>query len=144
MSWQYPASWKPLRNPHLRMLLMRHLHEASDKRNGHHDPRSVSSLVALFFDQSRFAESPTAEIGNALFDEEEGRCVYRVAQSLLKAVRPHKPGHKIQAADWAMVRTLAQGACIILVRKGVGQFKADEAASPTPSQSPPAEPSPQA
>lgn len=123
------------------MLLLQQLQEVSDRRNGRQDRLLVSRLTTLMFDQSAYADSPVAEIGNSLFDEHEGRSVFRVTQALLKAARPDKTAHKISSADWAMVRTLAQGACIILVRKGVGELRADGVVSSSPSPLPPASPS---
>jgi hypothetical protein len=136
VGWTYPEGWKGLRNPHLRMLLLRRLHEIVARKDAHTEPAFVRETVQLLFDQSEFGTEPGAEVGNALFDINEGRAVFRLTQAVLKAAQPGSSQHKVRAAEWATVQTLALSLCAILVKKGVAHFTEDSAAPARPEAPP--------
>ena len=131
MGWAYPDGWKALRNPHLRMNLLHQLHTIAERKDGHADPALVKETVNLLFDQADFATEPGAEIGNALFDINEGRAVFRLAQAVLKATQGSLQ-HAVRPIDWAAVQTLSLSACALLVRKGVAHLAEDGALAEAP------------
>lgn len=138
VGWRYPEGWKGLRNPHLRMLLLRRLHAIVERKDAHNEPSFVKETVQLLFDQSEFGTEPNAEVGNALFDINEGRAVFKLTQAVLKAAQPGTSQHKVRAIDWATVQTLALSACAMLVRRGVAHF-VDGSTAPAVSEQPSSE-----